>query len=635
MKRVRATLALMAINVLVFGVMALHQGDIWFNRTADFFYMLETGANFNPFVVRGEYWRLFASMFLHWGILHLAVNMYALYGVGRLLEGFLGPLRLTLFYFITGLAAGISSVYFNVYVVSAGASGAIFGLYGYMIMQQVLANFSNKRALRGIAFNFIVFAVVNYAISRQVNVDNAGHIGGFLAGIILCLLNFSGLFIAIWQQAALLLLLPFALVFVPKHQLQYYEAYNLVAFADNRLQSVNNQLLTDDQRADSLRNGVAPHFDSALRRLEALERIPEKVAPDTSVLRRYASLRKEQVAYQLRGIEKETFVYMDTVEMIVAKLDSLPPLTFQLSYDMDPRFADPEESNSGPGRAMGDFVTAYYDSTWRELPGILGARFYRIGRRDSLDRWQGRVQDYYINGTIQMKGAYVDNMHDGVFRYYTRDGKYESLGRYQKERPVGKWENYHANGLLESEVYYGNGSFTRTVFDSLGNQQVKDGNGRVTTLYSNGAIKEEGEYIDGRKQGTWLGYYPSGKGHFQELYRDGLLVRGVALDEKGERYVYDQLSVFPFPEMGMPAYRQYLASNLKRHQDARSHTGTVELSFLVQADGHIQDFVVMESLCPLCDQEAIRLVRDGPAWRPGVLRGHIKIPSNGRVEVVF
>lgn len=634
MKRPRVTLLLIAINVLVFAWMAFHQQNIWFNRDIDFLYMLKSGANFNPFVVRGEYWRLFTSMFLHWGILHLAVNMYALYGIGQLLEGFLGPLRLALFYLIAGLAAGISSLYFNVYSVSAGASGAIFGLYGYMILQQVLANFSNQRALRSIAFNFVVFVVVNYAISRQVNVDNAGHIGGFVAGATLCLLNFFGSLIVTWQQVVLVALIPLAVIFVPRHQLHYYEIYNQLSDAGMRLESVNGQLLTDDQRADSLSNDVLPRFDTALARLRALDNVPPRVAPDTAVLLQRAALQKDMIRYQLLGIEKETYIYRDTLEMIMVMLDSLPPLKFLLGYEVDPRLLQ-RQTRSAAGQTSAEFAKVYYDSNWREIPTQFGARFYRLGWRDSLDRWQGDVQDYYIEGNIQMKGKYLDNMHDGIFRYYARDGKYESLGRYAKERPVGKWENYHTNGLLESEVYYGNGSFTRTVFDSLGNQQVADGNGRVTTWHADGATKEEGEYVEGRKQGTWLGYYASGKGHFQELYRDGLLVRGVALDEKGERFVYDQLSIFPFPEMGMQAYKEYLASEIRRHEQSKVHSGTVELTFLVQADGHIQDFVVMKSLCPLCDMEAIRLVREGPPWRPGVLRGHLKIPSNGHVEVVF
>src|SRR5690606_39709690 len=105
-------------------------------------------------------------------------------------------------------------------------------------------------------------------------------------------------------------------------------------------------------------------------------------------------------------------------------------------------------------------------------------------------------------------------------RYYRRNGMYESLGRYEKDRPVGKWENYYANGQLESEVYYGNTTFTRTVFDSLGNPQVTNGNGRQVKWHDNGAVEEEGDFVDGRREGTWYGYYPTGKGHYQEIYRN-------------------------------------------------------------------------------------------------------------------
>ena len=254
---------------------------------------------------------------------------------------------------------------------------------------------------------------------------------------------------------------------------------------------------------------------------------------------------------------------------------------------------------------------------------------------DHRCRWQGDVRDYFLDGKIQMKGRYLDDMHHGVFRYYTSKGKYEALGRYDKERPVGKWEEYHPNGVLEKEIYYGNQTFTKSVFDSLGRPQVTNGNGKQITWHANGAVAEEGMYEDGLKQGYWYGYHPSGKPHYQELYRNDLLVRGVAMTEGGERYIYDQVSVFPFPVMGMEAYRRYLEENVNRPEEARRLRGVVKLTFMVDRDGDIRDFVVMESLCIPCDQEAIRLVKEGPPWRPGVERGHIKIQSRGMVEVYF
>jgi membrane associated rhomboid family serine protease/antitoxin component YwqK of YwqJK toxin-antitoxin module len=634
MKNPRVTLLLIVANVLVFAGMALFQQNLWFNRNQDFYFMLATGANFNPYTVGGEYWRLFTSMFMHWGVVHLAVNMYVLYGIGRVLESFLGSLRFFIFYLITGFTAGLASLYFNVYVVSAGASGAIFGLYGYLIMQQILANFRNLKVLRGIAVNFVLFVVVNYAIARQLSVDNAAHIGGFVSGVMLCLLNYWGWLVPLWQQALVAVVLPFAVFFVPKGQLRYYETFNLVAVAEARLVDVYDQLLTDDQRADSLRNEVKPKFDSALIGLSNLGTVPARIASDTTLLREYIELRRKEIDYRLLGIEKETYIYVDSLDEIAATIRSLPSFRYKIGFEARRTYLDSSDESEVSLAEIPE-IKVYYDSNWRELPDSAGAYFYRIGRRDSLDRWQGAVYDYYLNGAIQMKGSYSDNMHHGIFRYYRRNGTYESLGRYENDRPVGKWESYYANGQLESEVYYGNGAFTRTVYDSLGNPQVTNGNGRQVTWHENGTIEEEGGYVDGRKEGTWYGYYPSGKGHYQEFYREGLLVRGVALDEEGARYVYDQLSIFPFPEMGMPDYERYLETNVRRPEGPGRHRGTVELTFLVHTDGSLADFVVVSSLCPACDREAIRLVKEGPPWRPGVSRGHIKSPAHGYVTVRF
>jgi rhomboid protease GluP len=636
MRNPRVTLLLIIANVLVFAAMALYQQNLWFNRDQDFYFMLVTGANFNPYTVGGEYWRLFTSMFMHWGVVHLVVNMYALYGIGRVLEPFLGSLRFLVFFLITGVTAGLASLYFNVYVVSAGASGAIFGLYGYLFMQQVLANFRNLNVIKGIALNFVVFVVVNYAIAQQLNVDNAAHIGGFVAGVLLCLLNYFGFLVPLWQQALVAVALPFAVLFVPKGQLRYYEAFNQLAVAEARLLDVYDQMLTDDQRADSLRNGVLPKFDSALDRLSTLGKIPARIAPDTALLRQYTKLRKKEIDYRLLGIENETYIYIDTLEEIAGTIRALPSFKYRIGFEARRAYSS-ASLGEGSNVSLADIpqIQVYYDSNWRELPDSAGAHFYRIGRRDSLDRWQGDVRDYYINGAIQMKGKYSNNMHHGIFRYYRRDGSYESLGRYENDRPVGKWENYYANGQLESEVYYGNGSFTRSVFDSLGNPQVTNGNGRQVKWHDNGTIEEEGDFVDGRKEGTWYGYYPSGKGHYQEFYRNGMLVRGVALDEHGARYVYDQLSIFPFPEMGMPEYERYLQENVRRPEGQGRHSGTVELTFMVHTDGSLADFVVVSSLCPACDREAIRLVKEGPPWRPGLLRGHIKSPAHGYVTVRF
>ena len=69
-------------------------------------------------------------------------------------------------------------------------------------------------------------------------------------------------------------------------------------------------------------------------------------------------------------------------------------------------------------------IQVWYNEAWEELPAGPG-KFYRMGTRDSLGRWQGPVRDYFANGDVQMKGAYTDNLRDGVFIYYTDHNTYQ------------------------------------------------------------------------------------------------------------------------------------------------------------------------------------------------------------------
>jgi membrane associated rhomboid family serine protease len=128
MMKTLATYVLIGINVVVFAWLAWQQQSLLMNTQADSLAILWGGANFNPLTLNGEPWRLVTSMFLHFGILHLAVNMYGLYSLGIGLEPAVGTPRFLLVYLLCGLASGIASLVFNVYVISAGASGAIFGI---------------------------------------------------------------------------------------------------------------------------------------------------------------------------------------------------------------------------------------------------------------------------------------------------------------------------------------------------------------------------------------------------------------------------------------------------------------------------------------------------------------------------
>jgi membrane associated rhomboid family serine protease/antitoxin component YwqK of YwqJK toxin-antitoxin module len=626
------TFLLLLANVLVFAFFAVRQQTLMFTTNEDFFVVFSAGANFNPFVLDGEPWRLFTSMFLHGNILHLAMNMYALYAIGRAIEEEEDSLRLFLIYMIAGVAGGLASIAFNLFARGVGASGAIFGLYGYQIVTALIRHRNNKDALISIVVNFMIFVGINTAIAISVNqgsygftIDIAAHFGGLIAGILLALWRSIGYFNS--PALAFVLLLTFVShYFLPKDQLVYYKAYQGVIEAEHYQNELFNSKLNDHQIADSLEASLS-QWDSVAGKLDRLPYVHPELRHDTLVLKNYALLRKEMAHFIVLQVQKESYIYLDSQEIVGEKLDSLPHLEHYLSFKPGKAAPAPEEESL---QAL-EPVTVYYDSNWRETTEIHAA-YFRTGYRDSLQRWQGKVRDYYRDGKIQMKGTYKDGMNDGVFLYYSHEGKYESAGRYDEENPVGKWEEFHKNGKLQRETDFKDRVFIRNVYDTAGIPQVVNGNGTEISYHSNGIVAEQGEIRDGRKEGIWKGYHPNGKPYFEEYYRDNQLVKGMSIDASGARHIYDQSSFYPYPQAGMDAYEKYLSDNL-RADGLPYREGVVKLMFSVDPDGSLHDFLVMKSVCRPCDEEAIRLVKEGPPWRPALIRGHQKTPSKGMIDV--
>jgi rhomboid protease GluP len=181
----RATLALIAANAVVFAVLLWHGAGLWHAPTE---VQLAWGANFGPATQDGGWWRLASAMFMHFGLLHLALNGWALWDVGRIVERLLGPWRLVAAYLGSGLAGNLLSLVVQGNdAVSAGASGAIFGLYGVLLV--VLA--SERQRFDAHEFRWLfgaaaLFAAVALSLGFFVRgIDNAAHGGGLAAGALL------------------------------------------------------------------------------------------------------------------------------------------------------------------------------------------------------------------------------------------------------------------------------------------------------------------------------------------------------------------------------------------------------------------------------------------------------------------
>lgn len=142
--------------------------------------LLMFGANYAPLVKAGEYYRLITSAFLHIGLLHLIFNNYALYVIGSQIESFLGKTKFLIVYLVSALCGNLMSMLFSTGI-SAGASGAIFGLLG-----SILYFGYNYRVYLGSVLNsqIIPLILLNLGIGLLTpGIDNAAHIGGLLGGI--------------------------------------------------------------------------------------------------------------------------------------------------------------------------------------------------------------------------------------------------------------------------------------------------------------------------------------------------------------------------------------------------------------------------------------------------------------------
>ncbi len=178
------THVLLGANVAVFLAMALASRSI-----ADFSgqTLAHFGANFGPWTLSGEWWRLLTYMFVHGGLMHIAFNMWCLWNLGELCESLYGRWTYGAIYIITGIAGGVASVGWNPVVLSVGASGAIFGLAGALVASFYLGEFSLPRvAIQGTLRSLVVFIGFNVLFgSFFPGIDNACHGGGLVSGLLL------------------------------------------------------------------------------------------------------------------------------------------------------------------------------------------------------------------------------------------------------------------------------------------------------------------------------------------------------------------------------------------------------------------------------------------------------------------
>ena len=277
-RQVPVVCALVAVNALVFVLMLVYGAGLWHTANT---VQLAWGANFGPATQDGQWWRLGTAMFIHFGVLHLLLNMWALWDVGRLVERLLGPLRFALLYLGSGAAGNLLSlVVQGNHAVSGGASGAIFGLYGALLVslwrerRQV-----ERREFKWLFGGALVFSALVLGMGFVVpGIDNAAHAGGLVAGAL------GGRLLARpwtvhsprsgpgawWAGAFLALAIGVLLARIPPpsyrftEELRAREAIAQFLIQDQRTSQRWGAILTDGQRQGLSFDAIAGRIDDAV-----------------------------------------------------------------------------------------------------------------------------------------------------------------------------------------------------------------------------------------------------------------------------------------------------------------------------------------------------------------------------------
>lgn len=173
---------LVLINCIVYVVLEI------IGNTTDSEFMAEIGAVWPPYLQESsQYWRLLTATFMHFGFEHILNNMLILFCAGSMLENALGHVKYLILYLLAGVGGSTLSylqmIHSGNYAVSAGASGAIFGIIGALLWI-VIVHKGRYETLTGRGLLFMIVISLYYGISSG-EVDNWGHIGGLIMGFLL------------------------------------------------------------------------------------------------------------------------------------------------------------------------------------------------------------------------------------------------------------------------------------------------------------------------------------------------------------------------------------------------------------------------------------------------------------------
>jgi len=309
--RIVVTPIILVVNAVIFLLMTLDSGALLQPPTET---LLDWGANYGPWTLDGQWWRLLTCTFVHIGIIHIGLNMWVLWNIGQLVERLAGNAGFLLLYLLSGLFGSLASVYWNPAVLSAGASGAVFGAFGGLMGFVLLRGDSIPKGVLGPLRNSgLSFLFYNMIFGFSIpGIDMAAHLGGLAAGFACGLilsqpLDHVSRTTRIWRNAVMLVLgvggLLIAWQAAPaappdlRGRLAQFESVerNVLDTYNHAVRKYQADQLSADEFARVIESDILPPWRNVREQFDQmdLQQLPANSQPAVTKLRQYMQLREQ------------------------------------------------------------------------------------------------------------------------------------------------------------------------------------------------------------------------------------------------------------------------------------------------------------------------------------------------------
>ncbi|MCC3158284.1 rhomboid family intramembrane serine protease [Hymenobacter sp. 15J16-1T3B] len=328
------TPVLIVACLLVFVLMAVNGANLMLPAGED---LLRWGADYGPLTLgEGQWWRLLSSAFVHIGIIHLLLNMYALLNIGLLLEPRIGPVRFGLAYLLAAVGGGLASLWWHDYTVSAGASGAIFGMYG-VFLALLTTNVVEAEVRKELLGSITAFVGYNLLFGLAGNIDNAAHLGGLLTGLLVGYGLWPTLRPGVPALRQHLLTTALALALLAGAGWAYGRLPNAWATYQALMQEFSKQEVLAlnalnqppgtprDEQLRALQEHGIYYWEQNLRLLQRLDslRLPDEAEERNAAVTRYTRLRLRSYQLRYRALAENSAAYADSIRAYDQQIEAL------------------------------------------------------------------------------------------------------------------------------------------------------------------------------------------------------------------------------------------------------------------------------------------------------------------------